>query len=450
MKYEKKSQRIFFTHARKIALGFFLIIIVGTLLLMLPISSRSGEWTSLVNALFTATSATCVTGLVVFDTYQYWSIFGQLVIIVLIQIGGIGFITFGVCFSMFLKRKIGLARRNLIQESVSALKLAGVVKLVKKIIIGTAIFEGIGAVLLAIRFVPKMGLLVGIYNAVFHSISAFCNAGFDLMGRYEQYSSLTVYSSDIVINITIMLLIIIGGLGFIVWDELWHIRLNYKKYSLHSKIVSISTTVLVFGHAILFGIFENNNLMQNMNPLEKVLASLFASVTARTAGFNTIDLGAMTQSSKLLTDVLMFIGGSPGSTAGGVKTTSIVVMIFYIGANLRGIQGVNILGRRISEEDVKKASVVIGINLGMAVIALIAITASQNVNMDDLLLEVFSAIATVGLSTGVTRQLTVSSKLVIIFLMYCGRIGSTTFATSFIGNKRRAPIQYPEERINVG
>lgn len=450
MKYEKKSQRIFFTHARKIALGFFLIIIVGTLLLMLPISSRSGEWTSLVNALFTATSATCVTGLVVFDTYQYWSIFGQLVIIVLIQIGGLGFITFGVGFSMFLKRKIGLARRNLIQESVSALKLAGVVKLVKKIIIGTAIFEGIGAVLLAIRFVPKMGLLVGIYNAVFHSISAFCNAGFDLMGRYEQYSSLTVYSSDIVINITIMLLIIIGGLGFIVWDDIWHNRLNFKKYSLHSKIVLISTTVLVFGSAILFGIFENNNLMQNMNPLEKVLAALFASVTARTAGFNTIDLGAMTQSSKLLTDVLMFIGGSPGSTAGGVKTTSIVVMIFYIGANLRGIQGVNILGRRISEEDVKKASVVIGINLGMAVIALIAITASQNVNMDDLLLEVFSAIATVGLSTGVTRQLTVSSKLVIIFLMYCGRIGSTTFATSFIGNKRRAPIQYPEERINVG
>lgn len=450
MKYEKKSQRIFFTHARKIALGFFLIIIVGTLLLMLPISSRSGEWTSLVNALFTATSATCVTGLVVFDTYQYWSIFGQLVIIVLIQIGGLGFITFGVGFSMFLKRKIGLARRNLIQESVSALKLAGVVKLVKKIIIGTAIFEGIGAVLLAIRFVPKMGLLVGIYNAVFHSISAFCNAGFDLMGRYEQYSSLTVYSSDIVINITIMLLIIIGGLGFIVWDDIWYNRLNFKKYSLHSKIVLISTTVLVFGSAILFGIFENNNLMQNMNPLEKVLASLFASVTARTAGFNTIDLGAMTQSSKLLTDVLMFIGGSPGSTAGGVKTTSIVVMIFYIGANLRGIQGVNILGRRISEEDVKKASVVIGINLGMAVIALIAITASQNVNMDDLLLEVFSAIATVGLSTGVTRQLTVSSKLVIIFLMYCGRIGSTTFATSFIGNKRRAPIQYPEERINVG
>ena len=385
-----------------------------------------------------------------FDTYQYWSIFGQLVIIVLIQIGGLGFITFGVGFSMFLKRKIGLAKRNLIQESVSALKLAGVVKLVKKIIIGTAIFEGIGAVLLAIRFVPKMGLLVGIYNAVFHSISAFCNAGFDLMGRYEQYSSLTVYSSDIVINITIMLLIIIGGLGFIVWDDIWHNRLNFKKYSLHSKIVLISTTVLVFGSAILFGIFENNNLMQNMNPLEKVLASLFASVTARTAGFNTIDLGAMTQSSKLLTDVLMFIGGSPGSTAGGVKTTSIVVMIFYIGANLRGIQGVNVLGRRISEEDVKKASVVIGINLGMAVIALIAITASQNVNMDDLLLEVFSAIATVGLSTGVTRQLTVSSKLVIIFLMYCGRIGSTTFATSFIGNKRRAPIQYPEERINVG
>ena len=447
---KKLKKEIWFTHARKIAIGFFIIIIVGTFLLTLPISGRSGGWTNPVDALFTATSATCVTGLAVFDTYQYWSVFGQIVIITLIQIGGLGFITFGVGFSIFLKQRIGLARRNLIQESVSALKLAGVVKLVRKIIIGTAIFEGIGAVVLAIRFIPKMGFAVGIYNAVFHSISAFCNAGFDLMGRYEEYSSLTAYSGDIVINITIMLLIIIGGLGFIVWDDIWHNRLKFRKYSLHSKIVIISTTVLVFGSAILFGIFEHNNTMAGMNPVETVLASLFASVTTRTAGFNTIDLGAMTQSSKLLTDVLMFIGGSPGSTAGGIKTTSIVVMICYIGANLNGIQGVNILGRRISEEDVKKASVVMGINMGIAVVALIAITAVQPFNMDDLLLEVFSAIGTVGLSTGLTRQLTTFSKLVIIFLMYCGRIGSTTFATSFIGNKRRAPVQYPVEHINVG
>ena len=447
---KKLKKEIWFTHARKIAIGFFIIIIVGTFLLTLPISGRRGEWTNPVDALFTATSATCVTGLAVFDTYQYWSVFGQIVIITLIQIGGLGFITFGVGFSIFLKQRIGLARRNLIQESVSALKLAGVVKLVRKIIIGTAIFEGIGAVVLAIRFIPKMGFAVGIYNAVFHSISAFCNAGFDLMGRYEEYSSLTAYSGDIVINITIMLLIIIGGLGFIVWDDIWHNRLKFRKYSLHSKIVIISTTVLVFGGAILFGIFEHNNTMAGMNPVETVLASLFASVTTRTAGFNTIDLGAMTQSSKLLTDVLMFIGGSPGSTAGGIKTTSIVVMICYIGANLNGIQGVNILGRRISEEDVKKASVVMGINMGIAVVALIAITAVQPFNMDDLLLEVFSAIGTVGLSTGLTRQLTTFSKLVIIFLMYCGRIGSTTFATSFIGNKRRAPVQYPVEHINVG
>lgn len=447
---KKLKKEIWFTHARKIAIGFFIIIIVGTFLLTLPISGRRGEWTNPVDALFTATSATCVTGLAVFDTYQYWSVFGQIVIITLIQIGGLGFITFGVGFSIFFKQRIGLARRNLIQESVSALKLAGVVKLVRKIIIGTAIFEGIGAVVLAIRFIPKMGFVVGIYNAVFHSISAFCNAGFDLMGRYEEYSSLTAYSGDIVINITIMLLIIIGGLGFIVWDDIWHNRLKFRKYSLHSKIVIISTTVLVFGGAILFGIFEHNNTMAGMNPVETVLASLFASVTTRTAGFNTIDLGAMTQSSKLLTDVLMFIGGSPGSTAGGIKTTSIVVMICYIGANLNGIQGVNILGRRISEEDVKKASVVMGINMGIAVVALIAITAVQPFNMDDLLLEVFSAIGTVGLSTGLTRQLTTFSKLVIIFLMYCGRIGSTTFATSFIGNKRRAPVQYPVEHINVG
>ena len=437
------------TSFQVIILGFAGVIFFGALILMLPISSAQGIITPFHKALFTSTSAVCVTGLAVVDTGSYWSAFGQTVIMFLIQIGGLGVITTATAVFILSGRKISIMQRSTMQNAISAPKVGGIVRLMSFILKGTLLIELIGALFMMPVFCHDFGLR-GIWMSIFHSVSAFCNAGFDLMGRYEEYSSLTAYSGDIVINITIMMLIIIGGLGFIVWDDIWHNRLKFRKYSLHSKIVIISTTVLVFGGAILFGIFEHNNTMAGMNPVETVLASLFASVTTRTAGFNTIDLGAMTQSSKLLTDVLMFIGGSPGSTAGGIKTTSIVVMICYIGANLNGIQGVNILGRRISEEDVKKASVVMGINMGIAVVALIAITAVQPFNMDDLLLEVFSAIGTVGLSTGLTRQLTTFSKLVIIFLMYCGRIGSTTFATSFIGNKRRAPVQYPVEHINVG
>lgn len=438
------------SHAQIMAVGFLAIILIGTFLLCLPISSRSGVWTSPLKALFTATSSTCVTGLVVVDTYQYWTIFGQIVILGMIQIGGLGFITVGVLFSLFLKKNIGLEKRNLIQESVSSMQLSGVVKLVRKILKGTAIFEITGAVILSLRFIPQMGLLKGIYNGIFHSISAFCNAGFDLMGRYEAYSSLTAYYGDPVVNITIMALIVLGGLGFIVWDDLYHNKLNFKNYSLHTKIVVSATLILIFGGAILFGVFEKNNLMSQMTPGETIWSSLFASVTARTAGFNTIDLATMTQSSKLLTVVLMFIGGSPGSTAGGIKTTTIVVLIVYIWSNLRNATGCNIMGRRIGDEDIKKASMVMGLNLFLAITACLLISMSQVLPLDDLLLEVFSAIGTVGLSAGLTRQLTVFSQIVIIFLMYCGRIGSMTFALSFTFRKKNAPIQYPVERINVG
>ena len=436
--------------AQVIAIGFFIIIAVGTILLMLPISSRSGEWTNPLSAMFTAASATCVTGLVVVDTYQYWNVFGQIVILGMIQIGGLGFITFGVIFSMFMRKRIGLASRSLIQESVSSMQLSGVVKLVRKIVKVTAITEIIGAVLLAVRFIPRMGLLEGIYNSIFHSVSAFCNAGFDLMGRYEAYSSLTGYSGDIVVNVTIMALIIMGGLGFIVWEDLYHKKWNFKKYTLHTKIVISASLLLIVGGALLFGIFERNNLMSEMNPLEVTLTSLFASVTTRTAGYNTIDLGAMTQASKILTSVLMFIGGSPGSTAGGIKTTSMVVIIVYIWSNLRNASGCNIFGRRIGDDNIKKASMVIGLNLVMAVTATLLISAVQAVPLDDLMLEVFSAIGTVGLSTGLTRQLTVFSQLVIIFLMYCGRIGSVTFTISLAARKKVMPVQYPVEKINVG
>lgn len=438
------------SHAQIMALGFFAVIAVGTLLLMLPVSNRDGQAASLLEAMFTATSATCVTGLVVVDTFQNWTVFGQLVILLMIQIGGLGFITVGVLFSMFLKRKIGLERRNLIQESISSMQLSGVVKLVRKIVKGTLILEGGGALLLALRFVPRMGFGAGIYNAVFHSVSAFCNAGFDLMGRNEAYASLTGYYNDFIVNVTIMGLIILGGIGFIVWDDLWQNKYHFKKYRLHTKIVLIMTAILIFGGAILYGLFERNNLMAGMNGYERSMTSLFASVTARTAGYNTIDLGAMSQASKMLTVVLMFIGGSPGSTAGGIKTTTLVVIIVYIWSNLRNASGCNIMGRRIGDEDIKKASMVLGLNLGLSVIALLMICGVQQFEMDDLMLEVFSAIGTVGLSTGITRQLNVFSQVVIMLLMYCGRIGSMTFALTFAYKKKQAPLQYPVEHINVG
>lgn len=438
------------SHAQIMALGFFLVIVIGTAILMLPISSKNGVWTDPFTALFTAASATCVTGLVVVDTYQYWSVFGQVIILGMIQIGGLGFITLGVLFSMFLKKRIGLDRRNLIQESVSSMHLSGVVKLVRKIVKGTFILEAAGAVLLSLRFIPDMGVVEGIYNGIFHSISAFCNAGFDLMGKYEAYTSLTVYYNDLVVNVTVMVLIIMGGLGFVVWEELKENKFHFRKYSLHAKIVLVTTSVLIAGGAILYWLFERNHLMQGMQPYEKVITSLFASVTARTAGYNTIDLGAMAQASKLLTVILMFIGGSPGSTAGGIKTTTLVVIIVYIWSNIRNASGCNIFGRRIGDEDIKKASMVIGLNLVLAVTAMMLISAVQVFEVEDLMLEVFSAIGTVGLSTGITRQLNLFSKLVIILLMYCGRIGSMTFALSFAYKKESAPVLYPEERINVG
>lgn len=433
-----------------IAAGFLVIILIGTLLLMLPVSSKSGEWTNILTALFTATSATCVTGLVVVDTYVYWSFFGKCVILALIQIGGLGFMTIGVFLAIFMKKNIGLRERGLLQESMNTLQIGGVVKLVKKITIATFAIEGIGAVLLAIRFIPQMGWLEGIGNGIFHSISAFCNAGFDLMGRNEEYSSLVAYSGDLLVNLTIMLLIVIGGLGFVVWDDLQKKKFRVREYMLHTKIVLVFTLVLLFGGALLIFLFERENLMADMGCKETILTSLFASVTARTAGFNTIDVAGMSVSSKLVTIALMFIGGSPGSTAGGVKTTTFAVMLIFVWANLRNSHGSNIFKRRLEEEEIRKASIVVTINLLLAVSAAIAICALQPFSLEDVMLEVFSAIGTVGMSTGITRELNVVSRIIVILLMYCGRIGSMTFALSFTERKKVAPIQLPAEKIIIG
>ena len=438
------------TQTQFIAYGFIGIILTGTFLLMLPVSSRSGEVSPFLNCLFTATSASCVTGLVVYDTWSHWSVFGQLVILALIQIGGLGFITIGVFLSIVLRRKIGLKERGLMQESVNTLHIGGMVRLAKKIMIGTAFFEGTGALLLALRFIPQVGVLKGIYYGIFHSISAFCNAGFDLMGWQGAYSSFVNFYDDWVVNLVIMSLIIIGGIGFAVWDDLSRNGLKFRKYMLHIKIVLLTTFVLVFGGAWLFYCFERGNLLVGMNTSGRILTSLFSSVTARTAGFNTVDTAALTDASKLLTMLLMFIGGSPGSTAGGVKTTTIIVMYLYLWSTIQRTYGVNAFGRRLEEDTIKRASAIFIMNLTLALTAAVCIMAGQHIAMADVLFETFSAIGTVGMTTGITRLLNPASRLAIIFLMYCGRVGSLSFALSFTQHKRVAHVRQPEERITIG
>lgn len=447
---KKLRQAKILSQTQYIASGFMIIILIGTFLLMMPFSSRNGGFTDFVSALFTATSATCVTGLVVADTYQKWSSLGQLIILCMIQIGGLGFITIGVFFSIYMRKNIGLRERGRLQESVNTIEIGGIVRLVKKIIKGTILFEGIGALILAIRFMKEMDFLQALYFGIFHAISAFCNAGFDLMGKYEEYSSLTAYRDDIVVNVVIMLLIIIGGLGFIVWDDISRNGIRFKKYQLHTKIVVMSTMIFVFGGAILFYLFEQNHLLAGVSPTGKILASLFSAVTPRTAGFNTIDTASLDASSRLLTIILMFIGGSPGSTAGGIKTTTIFVMFLFVWANLHHGNGCEAFGRRLPDAVIRKASTVFITNLSLAIISSMIMCSIQAISMDDALFETFSAIGTVGMSTGVTRQLTVASRLIIILLMYCGRIGSLTFAFSFARKKNLAPVQCPIGKITVG
>lgn len=433
-----------------IALGFFFMILAGSLILTLPIASQSGEWTPFLDSMFTATSATCVTGLVVYDTFTHWNVFGQLVILLLIQVGGLGFITVGVGFSMAFRRRIGLRQRDLLKESINAMEIGGIVKLSRKIFIGTALCEGVGALLLATRFIPEFGLVKGIYYSIFHAISAFCNAGFDLMGGQQQYSSFTAYATDPVINIALMLLIVVGGLGFVVWSDVVSKRFHWKNYCLHTKMVISVTLILIFGGALLLFLFEQGGTIKGMSTGDQILTSLFGSVTARTAGFNTVDTGALQPESKLLTIALMFIGGSPGSTAGGVKTTTIAVILIYVISNLRGESGCNVFHRRIGDEVIKRASMVFCLNLFLGLTSVTLILATSNLHMSDVLFEVYSAISTVGMTTGITRDLNVVGRIVIIILMYCGRIGSMTFALSFVAKPETKDLSLPEEKITIG
>ncbi len=448
MKFKSKN---FWSYPKIVALGFLMLIALGTVLLMLPVSSRDGSSTSFIEALFTSSSASCVTGLVVVDTFAHWSVFGQTVILCLIQVGGLGFLTILTMFSMLFHRKIGLKERSLLQESVNTMYIGGIVRLIRKILFGTIVIELIGAALLSIRFIPMLGAGRGIYTSIFTSVSAFCNAGFDLMGRFEEFSSLVMFRDDILVTGVVSLLILIGGIGFFVWDDISVNRHHIGRYQLHTKLVLIATLVLTILGTAAFCFVEYNNELAGMNAAGKINASFFMSVTPRTAGFNTVDIAGMSPGGKFLTIVYMFIGGNPGSTAGGVKTITIIVLILSAWSSLRNYGSVNVMKRRLESDVLKRAASVITINLSLIIISIMIIAAVQNtLDLTDITIEVFSAIDTVGMSTGITRELNNISRIVIIFLMYCGRVGSLSFALLFTEKKAPQTVMNPVEKINIG
>lgn len=440
----------YLSYIQIIAVGFMLIILTGAVLLSLPAASRTGNYTPFIDSLFTAASATCVTGLVVYDTYTHWSFFGQIVILLLIQTGGLGFMSMATLISMFLRRKIGLKERELMKEAVSSMYLGGIVRLTRHVLIGTLLCESIGAILLALRFCPEMGLWQGIYYGIFHSVSAFCNAGFDLMGRFGQFSSLTRYSGDILVNLVIMSLIVIGGIGFFVWEDIHKHKLSFHSYQLHTKIVLTTTAALIIVPSILFFLMERGYALKEMDTLQAVIASVFQSVTPRTAGFNTVDIASLRSGTLLLTIILMMIGGSSGSTAGGIKTTTLAVLIMSAISVIKGRDFLRAYERKLEGNALRRACAVFLTYLAVAMSATLILSMLQDFTMEQLLFEVFSAMSTVGLTTGITPVLSAASKLQIALLMYFGRVGVLSIALAFTKTPENIPVEYPCEKIMIG
>lgn len=447
---EKNIKRNELRPGQVLGLGFGTIILIGTLLLALPIATQNGSSIGLVNALFTATSAVCVTGLVVVDTGTYWTIFGKTIILMLIQIGGLGFMTMATAGAFIMGRRIGLRNRLIMQEALNQMSISGVVRLTKYVILTTFIIEGIGAFLLGFKFIPQFGFLKGVAFSIFHSISAFCNAGFDIMGNY---TGLTAFVTDPLVNIVVMALILIGGIGFsVIVDVIQH--KHYKKLSVHSKLVIMTSLMLLGFGFVLFLAIEWNNpaTLGQLTIPQKILGAMFQSVTPRTAGFNTIPIDQLETPSKLITMVLMFIGGSPGSTAGGVKTTTVGVMVLTVLMVIRGKDEIEFSFRRISKDIANKALAIFGIVLMIAltIITLLTIT-EPNLEFIDIVFEVFSALGTVGLSTGITSSLSTVGKLIIAIAMFFGRVGPLTMVIALTQRgRRKALVRYPEGKISVG
>lgn len=438
--------------AQMMVLSFAGVILMGALLLMLPISSQARVVTPFINTLFTSTSAVCVTGLVVVDTGTYWSVFGKTVILILIQIGGLGFMTMTTSIAIILGKKIGLKNRLIMQEALNQFSISGVIRLTKYVVMATLFIEFIGALSLSTRFIPLFGWKNGIYYSIFHAVSAFCNAGFDLMGGY---ASLTAFAKDPVVSMTIILLIIMGGLGFAVIADLSTFK-NYRKLSLHSKLVILVTSVLlIVGFVSIFTLEYNNpKTIGEFTIGQKVVASMFHSVTPRTAGFNTLDLNAMTMPSRFITMILMFIGGSPGSTAGGLKTTTFGLMILSIVAVFKGAEEINFAGRRISKEAVSRALAIVFISAIWVVSMTFLLTVFEPTkSLESIIFESLSAFGTVGLSLGITPTLGFMGKVVLTIMMFFGRLGPLTIVLALskkASKSGRDLLRYPEGKIIVG
>ena len=433
-----------------IALGFAVLILFGTLLLMLPIATEDGHGESFLTCLFTATSASCVTGLVLVDTASNWSFFGESVIISMIQIGGLGFMTMAILLSLIIKRRISPKERQLVAQSFNISSYGGIVKLTKKIIKGTFILEGVGAAVLAIRFVPLFGWARGLWKSAFTAISAFCNAGFDLMGKdFGEFSSLTSQWDDPVINITVMCLISIGGIGFVVWDDVYKLIFEKKRLSIYSRMIIITSAILLVGGALAFLILEwdNPGTLGEMPLGGKILASLFQSVTARTAGFNTVELSAMMPVSKIIFILLMFIGGCSGSTAGGVKVGTVAVVFMCVLNALAGRSDVVVFRRKISDDNVRRALAVVVIQFAVTIIGAIVIIGS-GAGVMDAMFETFSASGTVGVTLSLTANLNFLGKIVDIILMYFGRVGILTVSFAVMSKLSESKMEYKKAETN--
>ncbi len=432
--------------------GYLFIILLGTFLLALPVATRGVGSTGISDCFFTATSATCVTGLIRFDTATHWTLFGQLVILAMIQIGGVGFMTVAIIVMVLAGKKIGLSQRSLMQNSISAPQIGGIVRMARFIALGTGTVELVGAILLSFDFIPRFGVGKGIYYAIFHSVSAFCNGGFDLMGgETGHFSSLTGMAGNWYVCVVIELLIFVGGLGFFVWSDLRVRKFCLRRLALQSKMVlSISVGLVILGAATFLLLEWNQPLYAGLSVGERINASLFQSVSARTAGFNTVDLARMTEGGIFVMICLMLVGGSTGSTAGGIKTTTFWVLCISILATFRRKKNIEMFGRRMDEGITRTASCVIMTYLLLTSIVSVIISALEELPLLTALFEAVSAMATVGLTLGVTPGLGMASKLLLAFLMLCGRVGSITMLLAFSSEKRVVNSRLPLEKVQVG
>lgn len=446
MKEIRKKVLNQFSSARIILFGFIIMIFLGASILSLPVSSRSGEFTPFIDALFTATSASCVTGLIVYDTATHWSLFGKIIIIAMIQCGGLGVVTMITVFTQVAGKKIGLRDRATLQSALSAPQIGGIVKLTSFIFKGTIIIEMIGALLMFPSFMKDFGVTKGIYYSIFHSISAFCNAGFDLMGDVSKFSSLTKYQSDVMINISIMLLILIGGLGFLIWKDMINYKFDMKRYSTQTKMVLVMSVVLVIFPSVLFFFTEFSSLEIKT----RILSSVFQAVTPRTAGFNTIDYTKFSDNGIAMTIILMLIGGGSGSTAGGIKMSTVFILVATMCSVLKQDKEVAVFKKRIEPDIIKNAVAVFALDIFLFIVGSMIISGIEGFSLKETMFECASAVATVGLTLGITPHLGTISKILLICMMYIGRVGGITLIFAAVNPKNNGNARYPKEQVAVG